>query len=161
MSTATIGAVSVWFLEHGARPDDLSHWLISTTGLEPNSCLFSSLQIACEQLDTTPDILRLYIQKGALVRGTGALDTAARIGNLVALDMLIHVGGADVDALRNGPGARGFTALHCAAAAGCVASILALLKSGARRDICDSSGKTPRHTAVECGRLECASALDG
>lgn len=95
------------------------------------------------------------------MRGTGALHTAAKMENLVALDILINVGGADVNALRNGPGARGFTALHCAAAAGRVASILFLLKSGARRDICDGSGQTPRQAAVENDRLECASALDG
>lgn len=51
------------------------------------------------------------------------------------------------------------TPLHAAAAKGDLPCITLLLERGARRDVRNASGLTPRQTAEHFGHLECAEAL--
>jgi ankyrin repeat protein len=85
--------------------------------------------------------------------GGGALHSAAREGDLVALESLLA--GADPD-VRD---ADGRTALHHAAAAGQTGALEMLIEAGADLDASARSGRTPLIEAVEGGHLEAARAL--
>lgn len=148
-----------WLLQHGAKPDRL-FMTDSGNGVKLDQCRGSSLVLACSQLDTPPDIIRLLLAKGALVNGTGALHAAARENNVMAMDILVNEGRADVDRLQHGAAIYQYTALHRAAAAGSVESVRFLLEHGARKDLRNSLCHTARDAAQFRGHLECVAALE-
>lgn len=145
-----------WLLEHGADPNEnpRSHPLVS-----------SALEAACSRPNTPPEMISLLLRRGAL--GPAAMLVAASKGNLEALRVLLDeadgVFGIDAVPAAENPDWEGDedwgTALHAAAAEGQLACITFLLERGARTDIRNAAGLTPRQTAEHFGHVACAETL--
>lgn len=147
-----------WLLDHGAEPDGHVQRLLGA-GLSPEECPGSCLEFACSKLDTLPDIIRLLLRNGAVVAGMFALHLAAKANHVAALGILIHEGGADVNATRDASDVHGVTALHVAAAWGHVECVRLLLHSGATREDRHSLGWTAKETTKRFRHPECAAML--
>lgn len=145
-----------WLLAHGADPNwnPRSHPVVS-----------SALEAACSRPDLPSEIVSVLLQRGAM--GPTAMLVAATNGNVEALRVLLDEASDlfDVDAIPvavNPDWEREEdwgTALHTAAARGQLACIEFLLGRGARKDIRNALGRTPRQTAEHFGHLACAEAL--
>lgn len=145
-----------WLLAHGADPNcnPRSHPTVS-----------SALEAACSRPETPPEIISLLLRHGAV--GPYAMMVAAQRGNVVGLRVLLDEAGElfDIDAIPEPENpdwetdeAWG-TPLHSAAASGELPCITLLLERGARRDVRNAAGLTPRQTAEHYGHLACAEAL--
>lgn len=145
-----------WLLAHGADPNwnPRSHPVVS-----------SALEAACWRPSIPPEIVSLLLRRGAV--GPSAMLVAASSGNTEALRVLLDEAAElfDIDAI---PAAENpdwereedwGTPLHAAAAKGELPCITLLLERGARRDIRNASGRTPRQTAEHFEHLACAEAL--
>ena len=118
----------------------------------------TALYYACHQGQT--QAVRLLVEKGAISSiqnnsGFHALEIAvAKCYSKIAEILLEH--GADVDLDR-----QGFSALHAAAAVGCIDAINILLKYKATIDMKDraGTGRTPLHWAIQDGHTDIAKLL--
>lgn len=153
----------------GEEDPDFCRWLIdhgADVNRRQGADLMTPLEIACI-MDADPELIRHLLQKGATGRGNKPLCLAAQAGHFGALRVLVSEegGGMDVNAECD-PSDRSYmekssgTALHCAAASGKVDSLKFLLSKGARKDIVNGAGMTPKDAAVFFKNPECAAALE-
>ncbi|KAL9029297.1 MAG: hypothetical protein Q9196_002454 [Gyalolechia fulgens] len=142
-------------------------------GADPNSDYpfgdYSAVVLAIlDQGRTGEEMLKLLLDHGASVKGTGGLIAAAEVGNVKAVKMLLEsrreeldleeveeYGGYDERKL-NDMG----TALYKAAAAGWVEIVDILLKRGANREFRDRTGRSVVDVARENGRDDVLRRLD-
>lgn len=110
------------------------------------------------------DILIALLDHGAKSSGSGALFMAAETGNIPAVEVLLDRG-MDVDEVmkmelfgdeRDNLG----TALHAATEHEQAEMILYLLNKGARRDLKNGEGNTPRDVAQKGGKSEIVKIFD-
>ncbi|KAK7743242.1 hypothetical protein SLS53_004327 [Cytospora paraplurivora] len=145
-----------WLLDHGADPNEnpRSHPIVS-----------SALEAACSTPSNPAEIISLLLRRGAM--GPLAMLVAAWNSNVVALRVLLDEAGElfKIDAIpvASDPEWEGNeewgTPLHGAAAMGELPCITFLLERGARTDIRNACGRTPRQTAEHFGHLACVEAL--
>lgn len=144
-----------WLLAHGADPNrNVRSAPLSGTALE------AACAAGCPA-----DLVGLLVRRGADVRGSVAALAAAWEGHVEALRVLLDEGGADINGI---PGAAGEeweaeeywgTMLHAAAAKGRVESVRFLLARGAKTNIRNRAGRTPKETAEHFGHSECVALL--
>lgn len=149
---------------------DLARWLLAK-GADPNwnprsdPVVSSALEAACSRPEVPPEIVSLLLRRGAI--GPNAMMVAASSGNFEALRVLLDEASDlfDVNAIPVAVNldwerdAGWGSPLHSAAARGELACITLLLERGARKDMQNASGLTPRQIAEHFGHLACVEAL--
>ncbi|KAJ4410672.1 hypothetical protein N0V82_009151 [Gnomoniopsis sp. IMI 355080] len=143
-----------WLIDHGADINKRHAFL----GLNP-------LERAC--IESDPELIRYLLKKGATGKGNKPLCTAAWAGHIEALRILLSEDGGGMDVnMDSDPSDKDYlnessgTALHNAAAYGKVDSIKFLLSKGARKDIRNGAGMTPKDVAIFFEHPECVKALE-
>jgi ankyrin repeat protein len=143
-----------WLLLHGADPT------ANTAPGVPSS----TLEVACSA-GAPLDVVRLLVQKGAVVKGSAALVLAAQRGAVDVCGLLLE-NGADIDTVPTGGDALigkskedWGTAVHGAAAMGKKKCVEFLLGKGANKGIKNGMGLTPLELAKMRRHHDCVGIL--
>lgn len=145
-----------WLLEHGHKPDsrvsrdEYSAILQALDGREPNM-----------------EVLKLLVEHGADVNGSGAVVAAAELGNLEALQLFVESGKADLERSvlwygvtdKESIDAEG-SPLFRACYKGQDRTVQYLLSKGARTDTKDKRGRTCMEVAREKGYKQVVELLE-
>ncbi|KAF2819104.1 ankyrin [Ophiobolus disseminans] len=107
---------------------------------------FRSSLMSFAAMNEGPRTTTMLLERGTPIKGTAALHTAARFGQLDTMRLLMHHG-ADLE--ENVPGWKGWTPMHFAASTGKVDAMKLLEQHGARKDSKDEDGKTPAQLLEE------------
>ncbi|KAI4184535.1 MAG: hypothetical protein LQ346_006096 [Caloplaca aetnensis] len=154
---------------------DLVEYLLRR-GADPNSdyplgeytSLLWAIMGRANQGSTGEKMLKLLLDHGALVKGTGALIAAAEVGNTKAVEMILEMRGGEVDleeveeyGTYDGRKLDDMgTALYKAAAGGWVDIVDVLLRRGANREYRDRRGRSVVDVARENGREDVLKILN-
>ncbi|KAL8762798.1 MAG: hypothetical protein Q9184_001280 [Pyrenodesmia sp. 2 TL-2023] len=154
---------------------DIAEYLLRR-GADPNSDYpfgeYTSLLWAIvghtNQGSTGEKMLKLLLDHGASVKGTGGLIAAAEVGNVKAVKMILELRREEVDleeveeyGAYDGRKLDDMgTALYKAAAAGCVEIVDVLIKRGANREFRDRTGRSVVDVARENGWEEVLRRLE-
>jgi ankyrin repeat protein len=111
------------------------------------------------------DVIRLLLDKGAVLDGSGAIVEAAKAGEKDAVALLLDMG-ADIneigikDATNKSVTTKAGSALHKAVTAGHMAIVQLLLEKGADINLTDVQGRTPLALAKQEGRADMIELLE-